>query len=383
MAYPLPVTYFAPAERASKETVRQARTKVLASRMLATMLDALPDFALVLNTQRQIIAANTRFMQVFHAEDFEQTLGRRPGEAVGCVFSREAPAGCGTGEHCSTCGVLSSVLKSADTCGSSTSECRLTIDADNPVSLDLQVVATPIVLEGEQFTLCILKDISTEKRRLVLERVFFHDVLNTVGGIHGVAALLAEREDLEAERDEEYRRWMMDLTERLMDEIQHHRKLLAAERGEFLPVLGMVKVSDILQDVYLLYLNHGVAEYRTLVLNDSPACHIVSDRALLRKILGNLVKNALEATPRGGTVTMAASETDDTVSFLVHNPTVMSREVQLQLFQRSFSTKGEGRGIGTYSIRLFGERYLKGKINFTSREPDGTTFTFTIPKHFD
>jgi sensor histidine kinase regulating citrate/malate metabolism len=59
----------------------------------------------------------------------------------------------------------------------------------------------------------------------------------------------------------------------------------------------------------------------------------------------------------------------------------MPREVQLQVFQRSFSTKARsGRGIGTYSIKLFVERYLKGTVGFTSDEPGGTTFTVTLPK---
>lgn len=58
-----------------------------------------------------------------------------------------------------------------------------------------------------------------------------------------------------------------------------------------------------------------------------------------------------------------------------------AEEVQLQLFQRSFSTKGQsGRGIGTYSMKLLSERYLGGKVEFTSREPEGTVFTLTIPK---
>ncbi|CAG0934623.1 partial Sensor protein DivL, partial [Rhodocyclaceae bacterium] len=104
---------------------------------------------------------------------------------------------------------------------------------------------------------------------------------------------------------------------------------------------------------------------------------------ILRRILGNLVKNALEATPRGGTVTLSCTDDGGRVIFGVTNPGVMPEEVQLQIFQRSFSTKaGTGRGIGTYSVKLFGERYLKGKVAFTSREPEGTTFTLSIPKRF-
>ena len=48
---------------------------------------------------------------------------------------------------------------------------------------------------------------------------------------------------------------------------------------------------------------------------------------------------------------------------------------------RSFSTKADtGRGIGTYSMRLFGQRYLGGRVDFTSEEPEGTTFTVILPK---
>lgn len=59
----------------------------------------------------------------------------------------------------------------------------------------------------------------------------------------------------------------------------------------------------------------------------------------------------------------------------------MPEQVRLQVFQRSFSTKGEpGRGIGTYSIKLFGETYLGGRVSFSSQEPEGTTFTLVVPK---
>jgi sensor histidine kinase regulating citrate/malate metabolism len=69
------------------------------------------------------------------------------------------------------------------------------------------------------------------------------------------------------------------------------------------------------------------------------------------------------------------------VTFSVHNAAVMPPEVQMQVFQRSFSTKSEaGRGIGTHSMKLFGERYLGGDVRFISGEPEGTTFSITLPK---
>ncbi|MBM3132840.1 MAG: ATP-binding protein, partial [Chloroflexi bacterium] len=70
---------------------------------------------------------------------------------------------------------------------------------------------------------------------------------------------------------------------------------------------------------------------------------------------------------------------DGGVRFWVHNPTFMPREAQLQVFNRSFSTKGQGRGLGTYSMKLLTERYLKGKIGFDSSETGGTTFWAWYP----
>ncbi len=49
------------------------------------------------------------------------------------------------------------------------------------------------------------------------------------------------------------------------------------------------------------------------------------------------------------------------------------------MFQRSFTTKGEGRGLGTYSMKLLSERYLNGRVEFTSSPEHGTTFTAVYP----
>ena len=57
----------------------------------------------------------------------------------------------------------------------------------------------------------------------------------------------------------------------------------------------------------------------------------------------------------------------------------MSAKVKAQVFQRSFSTKGEGHGLGTYSIKLLTERYLKGTTGFTSSAENGTEFFVRIP----
>jgi len=106
---------------------------------------------------------------------------------------------------------------------------------------------------------------------------------------------------------------------------------------------------------------------------------LTTDRTLLKRVLGNMTKNALEASAPGQAVTLRCQDQDGGLAFSVHNPKAMPEKVQLQVFKRSFSTKGSGRGLGTYSIKLFTERYLGGRVWFTSSPEEGTTFTAWLP----
>jgi nitrogen-specific signal transduction histidine kinase len=377
----MPRTRFAPTGRATAERFSASRRAVEADTFFTSILEAVPDYVMVLNEERQILMMNASLRNALGPEKMEELIGLRPGEAVECLFSIEGEEGCGTGAHCATCGAVRAIIDSTRTGKRVTRECRITLRGANPISLDLEVTATPVTVGEAQVTVCFLKDVAAEKRKALLERIFFHDVMNTAGGMRGVAAALASKA-FPPEKDREYREWMVILSERLIDEISYHRNLLAAEKGEFRPDLGMVNVRHLMKELHALYSNHDVATHSSLILREVPSCDLVTDHSILRRILGNLVKNALEAPPWRKEVAFWAAETQDSVTFSVHNPGVMPQDVQLQLFQRSFSTKGtEGRGIGTYSAKLFGERYLRGKVFFESTEEKGTVFSFQVFKN--
>lgn len=137
---------------------------------------------------------------------------------------------------------------------------------------------------------------------------------------------------------------------------------------------------DALQLVISALRPSSLARGRTLRLAaEAMAFEFVSDPVLLRRVLINLAKNALEATRQGDIVTFSAVRDRQGVMFSVHNPSVMPDDVQHQVFQRSFSTKGAGRGLGTYSIKLLTTAYLGGKVAFVSTAESGTTFTIRLP----
>ena len=372
-----PATYFAPPDR---DDPAEICAKVLVCEqapLLQQALDAMPVMAMILNYNRQIIAVNKTCMQMLNTT-LSDAVGKRPGEAVGCIRAKEGPGGCGTALHCSTCGAVNAIIESENTQIQVVRECRILAGTPaSTVSLDLKFTATPFNVENERYILAVVEDISQEKRLAVIQRTFFHDVLNTVGCIKGYIQFF----EFETSEDPEIHQRLADLADQLIEEIQSQRDLLQAESNNLKIYSEPVKTRELLEKLRCQYLKHPAAKDRLIVLGPGSDEMIFTDHRLLLRVLSNMLKNALEATAPGGIVTLDCLDNGDAVTFTVHNTDVMPETVQLQVFQRSFSTKASsGRGIGTYSMKLFGERYLGGKVDFTSQNPDGTTFRLTISK---
>lgn len=367
-------TEYAPAEREARGRLLQQVRLFKNESMLEHLAGSIPNALLVLNSRRQIVFANKRLLEIIGIDDVEQIIGKRTGEALGCKYAGSSIGGCGTTEFCRTCGAVNAMLEAQKGC-QAIRECM--IITKNDAALDFKVWATPIEKDGELFTVFSVMDISDEKRRQVLERVFFHDILNTAGGISNLSKLLAESGDMD--NADEIKHMIQMASEQLVEEILSQRQLMAAERGDLITSYADVNSLSIVREVADAYRKDSLARKRRLIITEtSDDVLIRTDPVLLRRVIGNMVKNALEATIFGETVQMGCTEEDGVVTFFVHNPSFIPRNNQLQLFKRSFTTKGEGRGIGTYSMKLLGEHYLGGQVGFVSTEEDGTRFYITI-----
>ncbi|MBN8544705.1 MAG: HAMP domain-containing histidine kinase [Ignavibacteria bacterium] len=368
-------TSFAPPERTPDHILLAQINKIESHSDITSVLHAIPEFVMILNKEREIVFANKSLLKYLAAEDDFLKRGFRPGEAINCQHAFENEAGCGTSEFCKTCGAVISILNSQSGQYEDVQECRI-IQGDGCTALDLRVKSTRLSLEGEDFTVFTVADISNEKRRQALERIFFHDILNTAGGILGYTQILREAEPDELEIFSES---IEELSNRLIEEIQAQKQLIAAEGGQL--DIRPVKFSSarMVQETIELYKNHVVAEGKSLVPGEMTDIEVVNDRSLLGRVLGNMVKNALEADPAGSVITVSCVEKEERIIFSVNNRSFMPSIVQLQIFNRSFSSKGKGRGLGTYSMKLLSEKYLQGKVYFESSSEKGTTFYAEYP----
>ena len=339
------------------------------------ILNATPDVLMVLNRQRQAVYANPAAVDMFGSETFSIVNMLRPGDIWGCEQA-SCKGGCGTTDTCGTCGAMKAITASQQG-KSDIQECRITTNRGE--ALDLKVWTTPLEASGELFTVFVAKDVSDEKRRRALERIFFHDINNTAQGFQAFNHFF--RLDCCApDQLEELRELASHLTQELVEEIRSQQDLMAAENQELSVNPVSISSKALLEEVTKIYQNTRLVSKRHLRIHDqSEDVVFTTDKTLLRRVLSNLVKNALEASSQGQVVTLRCEATPEGVAFSVHNPNSMPRHVQLQVFKRSFSTKGAGRGLGTYSIRLLTEKYLQGKVGFQSSPDKGTTFHVWYP----
>jgi len=186
MVEPCAPTEFLPAERFSAADVRRQSRALIDDPLMRSVVDSSKAYIAVLNSRRQIIFANRAMTDAF-GYDFEAALGVRPGELIDCNKAAVAPGGCGTSESCSMCGAAIAI-RSAQSGRVQEEECRIIRTNGDPV--DLQVTATPFEVDSENYTLFTAIDIGDTKRRRALERIFFHDIMNTATGVRGLSSMV-------------------------------------------------------------------------------------------------------------------------------------------------------------------------------------------------
>jgi K+-sensing histidine kinase KdpD len=373
-------SFFARSERSSSEEIEIDNKLLTNESSLLDMLASVSGITAILNENRQIVYANEELLKLLGIESLSEILGSRPGEAVGCIHAGDMAFGCGTSEACSVCGAVNAIIESQKTGQKSVRETRITSEADdNAKSWDLKVTSSPIMIRNRRFYVFTLQDISNEKRRQNLERIFFHDILNSAGSLNGMLSLL--REGAEPEDVKEIIEMSEEASRELVEEIMLQRQIRAAENGDLPVKIEKVKPIEMLKSAVARISRNDVAkDRRILIIDHSSDYEINTDRTLLQRVLLNMLKNALEATQAGGTIYAEVENLPESVRFRVKNDSVMLKDVKLQMFQRSFTTKGKGRGIGTYSIKLLTENYLNGKVGFSSSESEGTVFYTDLPK---
>lgn len=126
-------------------------------------------------------------------------------------------------------------------------------------------------------------------------------------------------------------------------------------------------------------LKSSTAPRPTLQIDDTNL-FVLADYARLERVLGHLIQNAVEATPRHGTVSVCVRRQGRSAIIEIRDSGhgMTPEFIRDRLFKPFESTKLAGMGIGAYESRTYIHE-LGGDINVSSKPSVGTTFRVSLP----
>jgi len=256
--------------------------------------------------------------------------------------------------------------------------------AEFPISISFSVAE---IRENLYFT-GIIRDISEyrqmEDRVLQTERLaavgntvthIAHEIKNPLLIIGGFARQLLKIPEM----DDKSRQKLSIIAEEV-----GHLEAMVAEMRDFVrrpPVQKRVgQIRDALKDALELF-QDTLEEHRVTVhqVEETPVPPLAFDPQALHQVLINLLKNALEAMPRGGEITMASRVRGSNAEISIADTGEgMPPGVAAKIFQPYFTTKEKGTGLGLAICQSIIQEH-GGAIAVDSAPGQGTTFTIQLP----
>ncbi len=357
-------------------TIMSQSLDVQGEALITQMLNSLQGLLAVVNGERRVVFANSAFLDFVNRGGLEDVRGLRPGVIFHCAH---AAKGCGESEDCRLCGAKQAMEEALASGKPSTRDFRLIGDGGSDlIPMDFRVRAIPFKLSANSYVLVSLRDVSGEKRKAALERIFFHDILNTASSMKMYLDLL--RAGITEESSRQLLERLSSINDALVEEIKSQKILVSAENKTLTVQKHLISSAGMVEQLVRQFDEQDLSRGKKIVTAPfSEDIALISDDSLLRRVLANALKNALEASRKGDTITIGFGARDGKARFWVTNPGHMEETVKSRVFQRYFSTKGEDRGLGTYGMKLLTEAYLGGEVEFESVPEKGTTFTVTLP----
>lgn len=372
-------TFFAPAARDGKSHIVEQSKHISNCNTMHTLVQSAPHLLLVINSNRQIVAFNEAFIASLGMAAPEEALGLRLGEVLYCKYAFDEPGGCGTTQYCSSCGAAIATMAAIDNDRPCERKCALAINKNGQTNdFCLLIRSQPVVVEGARWILLYAQDISQQQHWANLEKEFLQDLDNKLCYVQNYSHYVQDKiptSDALSKLTLTIGRVVREI--RLQDTLKNHHNIAS------FALIEVVSLLSIRNLIFSTILNNKAMMGKNIEEDGTTQdVHISTDPVLVSRVTINMLINALEATEDGGTVKLKTVVNDTHITWHVWNCAYIPENIQLRIFQKYFSTKSDtGHGLGTYRMKLMGEKYLGGTISFESKADSGTTFSYSVPKN--
>jgi signal transduction histidine kinase len=165
-------------------------------------------------------------------------------------------------------------------------------------------------------------------------------------------------------------------TEKLDRIVNNFETLLQSKKYTF----RHENVDGHLENIISVNKDHAAAKGIEMIFNpctEPLRAHI--QKNLFQIALSHIIKNSIEATPEGGTITVSTNKNDEHVILTISDTgSGITKEEIDKIFDPMFSTKDQKFGMGLSLVKQIVSEHM-GKINVASNPAHGTTFTITLP----
>jgi signal transduction histidine kinase len=106
---------------------------------------------------------------------------------------------------------------------------------------------------------------------------------------------------------------------------------------------------------------------------------VYADYTMLKRVLINLIQNAVQAMPQGGELMVSVTKQGNNIEYTIQDTGVgIPLEVQAKIFTPLVTTKPKGQGFGLAVVKRMTEA-MGGEIMFDTQLGKGTRFTVSFP----
>lgn len=264
--------------------------------------------------------------------------------------------------------------------------------SDDGAESPVEVRAYYLLFKGTELATCFLVDIAERKRverlRDDVERMVRHDLRSPTLAVQTLLLFLDKADNLTPQQ-RELMETAKSSSKRMLGIIDLSRALFKMEEGTYEVTVKPVDLLPLVSAVATELTPLMRARKVTMNVNvgdkaatPNSAFMVRSEELPCYALLANLLKNAVEASPEGGVVTLTL-RTSDAHIISVHNAGVIPEAIRDVFFEK-YVTEGKirGTGLGTYTARLIANA-LGGDIGFTTSTGGGTTLTVHLPLNFE
>jgi signal transduction histidine kinase len=204
-----------------------------------------------------------------------------------------------------------------------------------------------------------------------------HDIRNPLQAITG--DLYLAKQDVDTLPNDQTKISLNESLEAIEQNIDYIDKIVADLQDYARPIKPMIKKIE-LETVFKVLLQANIPKnIQTDYFVDSNVKTINCDYVLLKRILTNLLINAVQAMPNGGKLTISAHKELQNMLIVVQDTGVgIPEDAKPNIFKPMFTTKSKGQGFGLVVVKRLTET-LGGTVTFESNFGKGTTFTINLP----